>query len=100
MPSNEWLTVSKYALSLASREPWGLAHAKRMGEDLAACGFYAEEFNVVWPGSFDGSVADACPDCVREVLADHGETAGSGGRPLRLLASRTRLHPRLWMALG
>jgi hypothetical protein len=65
----EWLVSSPHtrrprrAEDPASR-PYGLHHARRVGDRRTACGLYAGEWPYFWDLPFGAEPNRCCPDCV------------------------------------
>ncbi|WP_374456004.1 hypothetical protein [Nocardioides sp.] len=64
-----WLVVAPHEEPpWGSQTPWGLAHIRKDGELMTACGVNTIGWKVFWMLRFPLGVPTPCPDC-REALA-------------------------------
>lgn len=66
--SNTYLVTARHRLATRTpgRLPWrpyGVHHARRVGDPFTACGIAAVEWRMFWTMVFDGRSEHACADC-------------------------------------
>jgi len=61
------------------RRPYGVHHARAVGEPLTRCGLFAVEWRIFWAMPFDPMAPEACPRCAGRTGTDtrdrHGASA-------------------------
>lgn len=69
MDANRWLVTARH-LDISNplgRQPLGVRHARRSGDNRTACGQWAIGWRMFWHLPFDAEAATSCDECSRAV---------------------------------